>query len=853
LPEIRIRSLLRGDLVMAVLCVLFGLYAFNEGSRYLQTIVVNSSVIVVMAYSWNIISGYTRYFSFGQVAFYGIGAYATAVFTEKAGLGWQEAVLLSIVVCAIAAIPIGWVLLRLRGIYFALGTLALYLALLIIATNLEWVGKGQGMALPLISAYNTIVLLALGAAGISIIVAYALAHSRLGLRAQALGADEDAVKVLGVRTMNVKLKMFAISAALAGMAGAVASLNAGFITPTTGFSDAINTQSIVYTLIGGVGTVWGPVIGTGIAQTIVTQFADNAAREVEIALGLLIVVIVTLTPGGIVGLLNRIGILPREVMLRRRGRRESTLAVGPGWLRRFGGNGAARVHAPLLETSGVTVKFSGVTAVDHVDLRVGSGEFVAVIGANGAGKTTLFNAISGYVPSEGTVRLAGEDVSRLEATQLARAGISRTFQIPRLANQLTVWENVLLGSLLDSGRQEAQDRAELIIEALGLADVAYETVERLGPGTRRRVEIARVVATRPRVILLDEALAGMSSEEIEEVRGAIAALRDWGIEGIVGVEHVLSAVRDLADRMVALDFGKVVAEGTPDEVLEHEEVVNSYLGTGGAAEEDEKEGAATGVAPSTALVPAEIGERAAGARGQTMDVEDLVAGYGQVRVLWNVHLRLEPGEFIGVLGASGAGKTTLCRALTGACTVHEGSVALDAEAITGKPAHVVARMGVSHVPSSRELFPELSVEDNLRLGAVDWRGATTERLLAEVLELFEELEPLRGRNAGSLSGGQQQMVAIGRALMREPSLLILDEPSTGLAPIVVKRLMKVLRILADRGVAVMVVEQNAVETLRAVDRAYVLQEGRIVFKGTAEKIRDDPRLAGAYLGADATA
>lgn len=696
MPEIRLRSLLRGDLVMAVLVLAFGIYAYNDGSRYLQTIVVNGAVIVVMAYSWNIISGYTRYFSFGQVAFYGIGAYATAVLTEKAGLGWQGAVLLSILVCAIAAIPIGWVLLRLRGIYFALGTLALYLALLIVATNLEWIGKGQGLALPLISQYNTIVLLAIGAAAISIVVAFALAHSRLGLRAQALGADEDAVKVLGVRTMNVKLTMFVISAALAGMAGAVASLNSGFITPTTAFSDTINTQSIVYTLIGGVGTVWGPVIGTGIAQAIVTQFADNAAREVEIALGLLIVVIVTLTPGGIVGLLNRVGILRREVMLRRRGR-ESTLALAPGWLRRFGGNGAARVHAPLLEATGVTVKFSGVTAVDGVDLRVASGEFVAVIGANGAGKTTLFNAISGYVPSQGTVRLAGKDVSRLEATRLARAGISRTFQIPRLANQLTVWENVLLGSLLESGRREAQDRAQLVIEALGLDDVAYETVEHLGPGTRRRVEIARVVATRPRVILLDEALAGMSSEEIAEVRGAIASLREWGVEGIVGVEHVLSAVRDLADRMVALDFGKVVAEGTPDEVLEHEKVVTSYLGTGGEDEDDELED-----------VPAAEVARLATRAGKTMAVEDLIAGYGQVRVLWNVSLELAPGEFIGVLGASGAGKTTLCRALTGACTVHEGDVALDAESIAGKPAHVVARMGVSHVPSSREAFPRAS-------------------------------------------------------------------------------------------------------------------------------------------------
>jgi ABC-type branched-subunit amino acid transport system ATPase component len=312
------------------------------------------------------------------------------------------------------------------------------------------------------------------------------------------------------------------------------------------------------------------------------------------------------------------------------------------------------------------------------------------------------------------------------------------------------------------------------------------------------------MAARPRVILLDEALAGMSTEEIAEVRNAVGQLREWGVEGVVSVEHVLSAVRDLADRMVALDFGRVIATGSPDDVLEHEAVVTSYLG---AAVVDEDHPAAPRV--STAVE----------ARDHAMRVDELVAGYGNVRVLWDVAMGLSHGEFIGVLGASGAGKTTLCRALTGGCAVHGGRVQLGGDEITGRPAHVVARMGVAHVPSSRELFPEL--------------------------------EPLMGRRARTLSGGQQQMVAIGRALMREPKLLILDEPSTGLAPIVVRRLMEALRSLAQSGVGVMVVEQNAVETLRAVDRAYVLQEGRIVFSGSAEELRDDARLASAYLGAGA--
>jgi branched-chain amino acid transport system permease protein len=821
---------------MAALVIAFALYVYNDGSRYLQTVVINSITLMVMAYSWNIISGYTRYFSFGQVAFYGIGGYATALLTTKAGMSWPPAVILATIASAAAAGPLGWVLLRLRGIYFALGTLALFVALSIIATNTEWLGSGQGLPLPLVTNFDTILLLSMGAGAIAIITAYALAHSRLGLRAQALGADEDAIKVLGVRTMRVKLAMFVISAALAGLAGAIAALNAGFVTPTTGFSDPVNTQSIVFALIGGVGTIWGPLLGTGIAQTIITEFAPSAAREVEIALGVLIVLIVTLTPAGVVGLLNRVGVLRRRPMLRGAGRTRD-LSVAPGWLRRVRDDDAGAADAPLLDCEGITVAFSGVTAVDAVDLQVGRGEFVAVIGANGAGKTTLFNAISGYVRrAKGVVRLAGRDVSKLDATQLARAGVSRTFQVPRLADRLTVWENVLLGSLLDSGRREAQERARLIIREIGLESVAFEEVEHLGPGIRRRVEIARVMAARPRVILLDEALAGMSTEEIAEVRNAVGQLREWGVEGVVSVEHVLSAVRDLADRMVALDFGRVIATGSPDDVLEHEAVVTSYLG---AAVVDEDHPAAPRV--STAVE----------ARDHAMRVDELVAGYGNVRVLWDVAMGLSHGEFIGVLGASGAGKTTLCRALTGGCAVHGGSVQLGGDEITGRPAHVVARMGVAHVPSSRELFPEMSVEDNLRLGARAWSGAATERLLASTLELFPELEPLMGRRARTLSGGQQQMVAIGRALMREPKLLILDEPSTGLAPIVVRRLMEALRSLAQSGVGVMVVEQNAVETLRAVDRAYVLQEGRIVFSGSAEELRDDARLASAYLGAGA--
>lgn len=837
-----LRAIRSDDTAIAAITVAAALYTYNWGSPYLQTIVIDSITIMVLAYSWNIISGYTGYFSFGQVAFYGIGAYALSALMTKVNVSWQLGLLLAMVIGAVAAIPLGWVLLRLRGIYFALGTLALAVVLSLIANDTSWLGKGQGVSLSLTASFNTILLAAFAIGAVAIATSFALSHSRLGLRARALSADEDAIKALGIRTMRVKLTMFVISAALAALAGAVGALNVAFVMPDTAFSDSINVQCIVYTLIGGVGTVWGPLLGTGVAQAIVTQFGPSAATEVEIVLGLLIVVIVGLTPGGIAGALNHIGLLRRKVMLRQR--HQGTMTIAPGWLRRHAGNGHEAAGQVLLECSRVTMQFGGVTAVDGVDLRVREGEFIAVIGPNGAGKTSLFNAISGYVRStSGNIRLAGQDISRLDATRLARVGISRTFQISRLAEGLTVWENVLLGSLLGSGLREAQDRASLIIQAIGLQDVIYQQVERLGPGTRRRVEIARAVASRPRVVLLDEALAGMSAEELAEVREAVGALREWGAEAVVSVEHVLSAVRDLADRMIALDFGQIVAEGIPEDVLTHQAVLSSYLGVSAGGKEP---GGKEVVNDSDLKGRASRSERSG---GPVMKVSDLVAGYGATRVLWNIELALEAGDFVGVLGASGAGKTTLCRALTGGCTVHSGAVMLYSEEITRRRPHLIARMGVAHVPSSRELFADLSVGDNLRLGAAAWTGDLTEQLLREALDLFPELRPLIRAHARALSGGQQQMVAVARALMRQPKLLVLDEPSTGLAPVIVRRLMEALRSLANGGVAVLVAEQNAVETLHAIDRACVLREGRIVFAGSARELRDDPHLVRAYLGA----
>ncbi|GAC1374297.1 MAG: ABC transporter ATP-binding protein [Acidimicrobiales bacterium] len=232
----------------------------------------------------------------------------------------------------------------------------------------------------------------------------------------------------------------------------------------------------------------------------------------------------------------------------------------------------------------------------------------------------------------------------------------------------------------------------------------------------------------------------------------------------------------------------------------------------------------------------------------TLEVSDLTAGYDGLRVLHGVSLTVRHNEVIGILGANGAGKTTLLRAIAGAIRPTGGCVTLLGHDVTGQPDYVLTAKGIGHVPSGRELFPDLSVEDNLAMGAYRVSSPRAKELRAGVLELFPSLTKMLARRAGALSGGEQQMVAVGRALMTDPALLLLDEPSTGLAPAVVASLFNALRRLIERGgMSVVLVEQNAELALSVVGRAYVLQQGRFVVSGTASELHHT-KLVDAYLG-----
>ena len=231
-----------------------------------------------------------------------------------------------------------------------------------------------------------------------------------------------------------------------------------------------------------------------------------------------------------------------------------------------------------------------------------------------------------------------------------------------------------------------------------------------------------------------------------------------------------------------------------------------------------------------------------------LSIECLSSGYGRIEVLHEVSLSVHRGQIAAIVGANGAGKSTLLRAISGVQSTRGGRILFEGVAIDEQPAHVRVRLGIAQVPEGRQVFAPLSVEDNLRLGAWWRRKENVEADIERVYGLFPMLDPLRSASAGMLSGGQQQMLAIGRALMAKPRLLLLDEPSMGLSPIVTEQIFLTIQELKRDGLALLLVEQNASAALAVADTAYVLEAGRVTLSGTAADIRRDDRVRDAYLG-----
>jgi len=504
----------------------------------------------------------------------------------------------------------------------------------------------------------------------------------------------------------------------------------------------------------------------------------------------------------------------------------------------------------LLEIDGIAKSFGAVRSLVDVTFSVEDHSIVGLIGPNGAGKSTLINILTGvYAPDGGSVRFAGRIIGRAGTAERARLGLVRTFQRPTPILDLSCIEGVMVGGLvrgLSVGK--ARSAALDILTSLGLREAADQSPRKLPTGHLKLLDFARVLMLAPRLVLLDELMAGLSFSELEVVLGTIERLADRGASFLV-VEHLLDVIKRLSRRLVVMDAGIIVAAGEPNEVIRDPRVVEAYLGDEAGAALAET-GPVSISSPITVSNGEPVSARSKIARARPMlEVNDLVTGYDGVEVVHGVDLAVKDGETVCMLGANGEGKSTILRAIMRQIPCWRGSVRFLGVDITNAKAFVPAHVGIGYVPEGRGMLASLSVRENLEMGAHprDARAAFA-RNLERVLSLFPALTSRLGDAAANLSGGQQQMLAIGRALMSSPKLLLLDEPSLGLAPQIVSQVYGALTELKSSGQAILLVEQTVGKALALSDRAYVLDGGKVVLTGLSDKVRNDELLRNAYLG-----
>ena len=490
---------------------------------------------------------------------------------------------------------------------------------------------------------------------------------------------------------------------------------------------------------------------------------------------------------------------------------------------------------PLLEIRGVSKSFGALVAVNDLSLDVADGEVVGIMGPNGAGKSTLFNLIMGAQPlSGGSIEFAGQRISGLTASQICKLGIGRTYQIPQPFHNMTVTENLMVGQLFGQNTTamgRARDRAYAILEELRLDHKAEVQAGQLGLLDLKRLEMARALSTGPRLLLLDEIAGGLVEREVEELERNIDDLKSRG-QSMIVIEHVIRTLFNHSDRILVMNFGTEVAVDTPQRIAKNEEVIDIYLG------EDAGHDMPTGAAPSATPDSEPL-----------LKVSNVCAGYGEFQALADVSMEIHQGEIVALIGMNGAGKSTLTRAITNRIPLRSGNVVWRGEDLARYKAHQIVSLGIAQCLEGRKIFGHMTVQENLEIGAYP-KHARIKRhdTLAWIFELFPVLKERAAQLGGTLSGGEQQMLAIGRALMALPELIVFDEISLGLAPRIIDTIYETIPVIAANGTTVLLIEQNVHRSLAIADRAYILERGSIAMSGSSHELMANKEIQEAYFG-----
>ncbi|MES2412872.1 MAG: branched-chain amino acid ABC transporter ATP-binding protein/permease [Pseudomonadota bacterium] len=601
-------------LVILALAVVpwLGLPAFYEALLY---IILHW---IALATSWNLLSGYSGYFSFGHGALFGIGMYTTTTLTVQMNMPFMWTLPFAALVAAMFGTLLGAIAFRVHSVraeLFSLLTLAMafVMATIILNTRIDG-GPGVSMAGVTVPSFaptasGTFYLLALGATAITMIAAIWVFYSRLGTGLFAIHDDEDVAEVMGVPTYRYKLVAFALSSALAGLCGGIHALFINYVTAGDVFNISLPLTVILMTVLGGTRHWAGPAVGATLITLLLYSFTGGDSAVIGKAVtGVVLIAVILFMPEGVLGQALKWFAAKRD--------KKAAALAGPASLvtpAHGAVGGATAVSASpstpssqstvahgevLLKARGVVKQFKGVRALRGVDLDVRRGEILGLLGPNGSGKSTFINVASGHFAlTEGEIEFAGKRISDAPAHMIAHGGIARTYQIPRPFAHLTVLQNVALPAMFGAAsldRQTAEAEAWQWLEFTGLTSRAHALPAALNLHQRKFLELARALAARPQILMLDEVLSGLTPSEIDEAVALIRRIRDQGAT-IVFVEHVMRAVMALCDRIVVFESGSVLAEGAPQDVMQRPEVVSAYLGDAKAASKNQSGGNAAGM------------------------------------------------------------------------------------------------------------------------------------------------------------------------------------------------------------------------------------------------------------------
>lgn len=584
---------------IAALALLFALpywiIPLVADAGFWQHVFVTIFVYAAMATAWNIVGGFAGQLSLGHTIFYGIGAYAAVLLNQHYGIIPWFGMLAGAAVSAAAGVLVSWPCLRLRGPFYTLSTIAFLEVVRLLAIHFkDFTGGSAGIPVPMFAMTDggmeqrigwawmlfrekeNTVLIAFGLLVLCLAVATLIRRSRFGYALLAVREREDAAEAVGVNTTRVKLAAVAVSAALTSLVGSFHGIYLNFIEPETMFSLATAIQLAMFALIGGLGTVAGPVAGTllvvPIAEAARGWLGATANGLHGLVYGLVLVGIVLTMPQGIVGALK-----PRFARWAGAAHRAAPPVPARDEVR-----ARPPIGEPILEARNLTRRFGGLVATNDVSLTLREGEVLGIIGPNGAGKTTLFNLLSGFLPpNEGSVRVrdaSGQWVTPGAPHGFADAGVGRTFQIVQPFAGLSVRENIMLGAFHHArSRAEAEAEAERVAALCGLGHLLDLEARSLTVGGAKRLEVARALAMRPRILLLDEVMAGLNPSDVALAVDLVRTIRDSGVS-IIAIEHVMAAIMAISDRIVVINSGRMIAEGSPEAIAKDRTVIEAYLG-----------------------------------------------------------------------------------------------------------------------------------------------------------------------------------------------------------------------------------------------------------------------------------